>query len=165
MKKEQKGATFSKDHRYRYDLTRIWDARLQLVMFIGLNPSTADAEHDDPTIRRCMGFARRWGYGGLLMGNLYALVSTDPKALLKPDANPISLDNDMFLLTMHGKAALTVAAWGSFGTALGVRSAWVRANLPHLSCLGVNKDGEPKHPLYLPLDAELFPWPSEINRN
>ena len=73
----------SDDRRYRYELSRIWDAALPPVLFVGMNPSTADEEQDDPTIRRCIRFARDWGYGGLLMGNLYALRATDPQELTR----------------------------------------------------------------------------------
>lgn len=148
-------AVFSPDRKYRYKLVRTWDESARVVLFVGLNPSTADENKDDPTIRRCMGFARLWGYGGLFMGNLFALVSTDPKKLTEPGLNVVGEYNNDFLLAMNSKAAITVAAWGSFGNVLGGRPSWVWSNLKNLYCLGINHDGAPKHPLYLSAKTPL----------
>ena len=78
-----KGAKFSPCKKYRLQLWRIWDDKLPKIMFIMLNPSYADAHHDDPTIRRCINFAKNWGYGGFYVGNIYPLISTKPKLLLQ----------------------------------------------------------------------------------
>ena len=103
-------AFFSKDRLYRYALWRIWDNELPKVLFIGLNPSTADEVKDDPTIRRCIRYALDWGYGGYLMGNIFAYRSTDPKQLKIID-NPIGIDNNYWLKKLHTEATLTIGAW------------------------------------------------------
>ncbi|WP_313522440.1 DUF1643 domain-containing protein [Shinella sp.] len=135
--------------QYRYRLERRWDSGLPLVAFIMLNPSTADAEQDDPTIRRCIGFAKTWGYGGLVVGNLFALRSTDPKALYG-HADPIGRDNDAHLLSIAGECHQVIAAWGTHG-ALGSRGAEVATMLNgfNLSLLKRTAGGFPGHPLYI----------------
>ena len=112
-----KGATFSGDRLYRYKLWRIWDESKRPALFIGLNPSTADENIDDPTIRRCIDFAMQWGEGGLIMANLFAYRSTDPKEL-KGIADPVGRDNDEYLVDAHRKAGITVLAWGNGGSYL-----------------------------------------------
>lgn len=151
------GAAFSDCRRYRYALWRSWDEALPRVMFIGLNPSTADENKDDPTLRRCMGFARAWGYGSVGNGNLFAYRATDPKAMLAaPD--PVGPDNDRWLRRLAEEADLVVAAWGNHGIHLG-RSAAVSELLPKLHCLAVNRSGEPAHPLYQPAHRQPKPFP------
>ena len=145
------GATFSECRRYRYELWRIWDNELPEVMFIGLNPSTADEMHDDPTIRRCISFSRHWGYGGLVVCNLFAYRATDCRDLMIAK-EPIGRDNDEFLLKNAKRATLVIAAWGNNGRHLD-RSASVVSLIPNLHCLKVNHSGEPSHPLYLSSDA------------
>jgi len=141
-------ATFSPCRTYRYSLTRVWDADVPICGFILLNPSTADETANDPTITRCIGFARRWGYGAMLACNIFALRSTDPKGLRTVD-DPVGPGNDRAIRRLIGKADLIVAAWGGHGRYLD-RGARVRAMLPgDAVCLGVNADGAPKHPLYL----------------
>lgn len=143
---------------YRYNLWRLWDDRPHAV-FIMLNPSTADASEDDPTIRRCMGFARSWGYGGICVVNLFAYRSTDPRALASvPD--PVGPRNDQQIDATLGGADLVVAAWGAHGT-LGARSATVRALVEKhrpLYHLGLTKNGSPRHPLYLRSDTQPTRW-------
>lgn len=150
-----RGAYISACGRYRYSLWRQW-AQGPQVMFVGLNPSTADATLDDPTIRRCIGFARAWGYTGLVMTNLFAWRDTDPRNMLAAD-DPVGPDNDRVLRVAHDKAALTVAAWGAHGTH-GGRHNVVRALLPHLHYLRLTKDGHPGHPLYLPSSLRPVEW-------
>ena len=124
-------AVLSADRAYRYALWRAWDERLESVMFIALNPSTADERTDDPTLRRCMGFARNWGYGSVTMANLFAWRATEPRDLLTaPD--PIGPDNDAWLERLAAQSGLVVAAWGNHGAHLG-RAARVRDLLPGLS--------------------------------
>jgi hypothetical protein len=145
-------AIFSDDRKYRYRLTRIWDLSLPLIAFIGLNPSTANEESDDPTIRRLKGFVRKWDYGGFFMYNLFALVTPYPQDLLKSD-DPIGR-NDEYLKLLQGKCPV-VFAWGSFKEAE-KRAPKVIKLFPMAYCLGKNANGSPKHPLYLPSETELI---------
>lgn len=147
-------AKISSDGKYRYSLVREWDKETPKVLFIGLNPSTADEKTDDPTIRRCIGFAKKWGYGGILVGNLFAIRSTDP-ALIRKESDPIGSENDASLHEMVKLAKLVVAAWGNHGGYLH-RSAVVRACIPNMKCFAKNKTGEPKHPLYVSENQPLI---------
>ena len=108
------GAELSDCGLYRYLLTRTWDAQCERVVFIGLNPSTADATEDDPTIRRIIGFARSWGYGGVDMLNLFAFRATDPSDL-KAAVDPVGPKNDRYLAEYTSRSHATVAAWGVHG--------------------------------------------------
>jgi hypothetical protein len=134
---------------YRYSLWREWDAgNSQYALFIGLNPSTADEINDDPTIRRCIDFAKRWGYGALCMANLFAYRATDPK-IMKAHDSPVGADNDRWLTILAAEAAVVVAAWGVHGL-FAQRDRAVRRLLDgRLSYLALTKDGHPRHPLYL----------------
>ena len=100
-------AIFSKDRIYRYALYRIWNKHLPKVLFIGLNPSTADETKNDPTIRRCIGYAKKWNYGGFIMGNIFAYRSTNPKKLNLIN-NPIGPKNNYWLKKLHREADLTI---------------------------------------------------------
>ena len=142
-------ADFSPCRRWRYRLTRRWGEGLFLNV-IGLNPSTADEVSDDPTIRRCLGYARSWGFGGLAVTNLFAFRSTDSAALRKID-DPVGPRNDAALIREASSASMVLAAWG-VGGGLGCRGATVRQLLGdgRLYCLGTTRRGEPRHPLYLP---------------
>ena len=141
-------AVFSPCRTYRYLLWRWWEIPRGYVMFVGLNPSTADESIDDPTIRRCIGFAKAWGYGGLCMANLFAFRATQPAAM-KAAHDPVGPDNDHALRESAERAGLLVAAWGVHG-AHQDRAAAVMAMLPGIHCLRLTKDGHPGHPLYLP---------------
>jgi hypothetical protein len=155
-------ASFSEDRRFRYWLLREWDPALPKVAFIGLNPSTADETEDDPTIRRCMGFARAWGRGGLVMLNLYAYRATVPADMWKAQKRGIDILGGekghlaalMFYANEQG-CDLIVAAWGRHGKKRGpfIQSGWLG-----LTCLGRNNDGSPKHPLYLKGDSWPVPY-------
>lgn len=149
------GADISDCERYRYSLWRQWSDG-PAVMFIGLNPSTADATLDDPTIRRCMGFAKSWGFGKLLMTNLFAWRDTSPKDMLAA-ADPVGPRNDQALQEACAQVSLTVAAWGAHGTHL-QRDAAVRKLVPNLHYLRLTKDGHPGHPLYLPASLQPQLW-------
>lgn len=149
-------ATFSQDRLYRYTLQRTWSDAPPAV-FIGLNPSTADEQVDDPTIRRCSRFARDWGCGGLVMLNLYAWRATDPKGLLVP-ADPVGPGNDSAIRALAGTAELVVAAWGAWPGPDRGRAAMVAALVGELQVLGLTKDLQPRHPLYMRADSELRPW-------
>jgi hypothetical protein len=148
-----RAAVFSPCRKYRYSLEIIWDESKPLAAFIGLNPSTADEVSDDPTIRRCIGFAKREGCGGLRMLNLFAYRATDPREM-KAAAFPVGGDNDLRKL-LDGIAGPIIACWGSHGDYLG-RDSGVRLDTPGMLCFGRNGDGSPKHPLYLRGDAPLI---------
>ncbi len=150
-------AVFDSTERYRYRLTRIWDLSKPLCGWIMLNPSTADAETLDPTVRRCVSFARSWGCGGIEVGNLFALRSTDPKALYAYE-DPVGWGNDKALHQIVRTCAFgTVAAWGVHGAHRG-REEEVRDMLPNLLQLGLTQDGHPKHPLYLRAGLRPEAW-------
>src|SRR5881396_744410 len=118
------GATFSRDRRYRYRLWRRWDRSRAVVAFVMLNPSTADAMHDDPTIRRCIGFARNWGFGGVDVVNLFALRATDPRALRRAH-DPVGPANDRHIASAGSRASLVILAWGAQGRLRGrAQDAW-----------------------------------------
>lgn len=161
------GADVSECANYRYRLWRIWDLEKPICGWIMLNPSRADHAIDDPTIRRCMGFARRWECGGIMVVNLFALRSPHPDDLLK-HADPIGPDNDVFLFTEAKCCTPMIAAWGNGGH-LKSRGARVRRILGErkiaLHHLGLTKDGSPKHPLArgnhrIPDDQEPILWPA-----
>jgi len=147
-----KGAEISKCTKYRYSLWRIWDESKAYVIFIGLNPSTADAVEDDPTIRRCIKFAESWGFGGIHMMNLFAYRSPEPKKM-KQAIDPIGPENDRWLQTLSEKTNTVIAAWGNHGTFKN-RSQEVMKLLPNLHYLKLNSSGEPSHPLYLKADLK-----------
>ena len=156
----ERRTVFSACRKYRYVLWRQWDEHNpDYAMIIGLNPSTADEVEDDPTIRRCVDFSRRWGYGALCMVNLFAYCATDP-ARLKRCSEPIGIDNNHWLVHLAADAGVIVAAWGVHGSLAG-RDQAVKRLLPgRLSCLGLTREGHPRHPLYL--KQSLFPslWTS-----
>jgi hypothetical protein len=147
-----KSAVFSPDRKYRYALWRIWDERKPVCMFIGLNPSTADENRPDPTITRGVGFARSWGYGGLCMANIHGLVSSDPRALRECD-EPIGQNTDAWLVYLAAYSDIVVACWGHWN--FPGRAEEVRKLIPHLYCFGLTKQGQPKHPLYLPRGTKV----------
>ncbi len=147
-----RSATFSPCRRFRYSLWRHWGSRpaedKQFAMFIGLNPSTADEQNDDPTIRRCIAYAQYWGYDALCMANLFAYRATNPSEMMAQQ-DPIGDENDKVLVDLAATAGVVVAAWGTGGTHMG-RDQQVRALIPNLHCLRLTKAGHPGHPLYLP---------------
>ena len=151
-----KGATFSKCGTYRYELWRIWNDQLPKVLFIMLNPSTADANTDDPTIKRCIDFAYHWGFGGLYVGNLFAYRSTHPKDLLLT-ADAIGIKNDIYLKKMSQKSDIAVCAWGNAKLIRKIMSN--KLVLKNINCplyyIDLSKDGTPKHPLYLKRSLRL----------
>ena len=151
-----KNATFSDCRKYRYALSRTWDGKKKTVLFIGLNPSTADEKIDDPTIRRCINYAQNWGYGSLLMVNLFAYRATIPTEL-KNVKNPIGNDNDLHITELLKKADLAVATWGNEGSLLN-RDKDVKKIIPKLMCLKINKSGQPAHPLYQKKDLKLIKY-------
>lgn len=156
-------ASLSDDGHYRYSLTRRWAPGPATAVFVMLNPSTADADRDDPTIRRCAGFARREGASGLSVVNLYAFRATSPADLWAvPD--PVGPENDAVLAATLRKAAdhgwPVIAAWGAHARPDRVgRVADLSAVCgSRLLALGVTRDGSPRHPLYLRKDSPLTVW-------
>jgi hypothetical protein len=156
----QRAAAISACGRYRYVLGRRWGAG-DTVAFLMLNPSTADANQDDPTIRRCIGFARSWGYGGLVVANLYAWRATKPADLWKA-ADPVGPDNDAHLARVAAGCALLVAAWGAHARTDRIAAVLALvAKAPDAGgvfALGTTKTGQPKHPLYLRGDCVMQRW-------
>lgn len=158
----ERSAAFSPCRRYRYSLWRKWGGlgltpnERTYAMFVGLNPSTADEIHDDPTIRRCIAFAKEWGFGGLCMANLFAFRSTNPHHMLAQE-EPVGPANDLALLDLAREAGVVVAAWGVHGAHRG-RDQTVRFLLPQLHVLRLTKDGHPGHPLYLPKTLTPVRW-------
>jgi len=151
-------AIISPCQTYRYSLTREWDSG-SCVLWIMLNPSTADASLDDPTIRRCIGFTKSYGYGSLEVVNLFAFRATDPKDMAAAKARGVDVigpDNDKHITEAASRASLVIAAWGADKLAP-LRSVFIRKLVaPHeLRALGKSKGGAPKHPLYLPSNSEL----------
>lgn len=148
----KRDAVISECGKYRYRLYREWGrAEKKPLLWIMLNPSTADANVDDPTIRRCIGFSKVWGYGALWVGNLYAFRSTDPACLRYMGATEAhGPDNDRHLLAMSSESARIVCAWGAPG---GTRVPLTLLSPGGLWCLGKTKHGAPRHPLYVKGDT------------
>jgi len=142
----RKDALLSEDWVYRYSLSRTWDISKPYVLFVGFNPSTADENKDDPTIRKCINYAKCWGYGGLWMANLFAYRATLPTDLKKVN-EPVGLDNDMHITNLSKQADMTVIAWSNDGSYLG-RDKQVLKLIKSPMCLNINKSGQPSHPLY-----------------
>jgi hypothetical protein len=155
-----RAAVISDCGKYRYQLFRIWSPKKPLVVFIMLNPSTADASQDDPTIRRCIGFAQAWGYGGIAVVNLFAWRATDPQELLLANG-AIGPQNDYFLQQAFVDAGAVVAAWGAQPVAA-ARAAGVQLLAQQvgarLLCLGTTKEGHPRHPLYVAKGTPLVTY-------
>lgn len=166
----ESAAVISPCGKYRYRLSRRWGGG-KPCLFIMLNPSTADAEVDDPTIRRCIGFAKRFGCGELVVVNLFAVRATSPKDMLAAD-DPVGPENMEHVKKAADYAVRggyfpedrngpVICAWGAHGdymdqaqTVLG----WLDDALVKPYCLAMTKQGQPRHPLYLPKDAELQPF-------
>lgn len=145
-------ATISSCQQYRYELRRIWDDAKPKVMFVCLNPSTADSSADDNTSRVCINYAKRWGYGGLLLANLFAYRSTDPTALFQLD-DPVGPENDAWIRKLQDEAKLVVCAWSDLG-AHKARDKAVLEILKAPHCLTKLKSGRPGHPLYKRADLQ-----------
>jgi hypothetical protein len=151
-------AVFSPCGRYRYVLWRTWDDSKPHAMMILLNPSIADSERDSKTSKRCIEFAKSWGYGGLCIGNLFAYRSQN-KAMIKKVQDPIGPNNDAWLLKLSEAAAVVVAGWGNEGYYMN-RARHVSSLVKNLSCLRITENGQPQHPLYLPKGLKPIPFVS-----
>lgn len=152
-------ATVSNDGLYRYDLTRVWGSGGDLALFVMLNPSTADHRRDDPTIRRCVNYAKSWDCQGLVVVNLFAYRATLPSDLRRATA-PVGRDNDRTIRYWSEEVSgPIVCAWGPHGRYLG-RDAQVVELLygRRIECLGLTKGGHPQHPLMMPNAATLRPF-------
>ena len=159
---QETGAVFSNCWAYRYLLWRAWDETAPRVLFVGLNPSIAGACEDDRTVKRCIGFATRAGYGGFYLTNLFGLISTATSGLVTstaPEGNP---DNDVYIHKAAARCAAVIAAWGDLGTHRGRDSVvlpLLRGYFPSVHCLTKTASGNPGHPLYLKSSCTpiLFP--------
>ncbi len=152
------GAIFSHERQYRYALWRMWDTNPP-VMFIGLNPSTANELEPDPTITRVMGFAKAWGHGGIYMVNCFPFVSSNPD-LLKPDNMIDEMKKNHELIDFFAKdCSQIIFAWGNFKI---VKNEFQDVRLsklfPGAKCLIKNKNGSPRHPLYVKGDVIPTPY-------
>ncbi|MFY9315291.1 MAG: DUF1643 domain-containing protein [Burkholderiales bacterium] len=146
------GAEFSSCRRWRYLLWRRWDAGKPAANFLMLNPSTADEHKLDPTCARARDYAERWGYGALIVTNIFAFRNTSPKQM-RAAADPVGPGNDAAILRAAREAAIVVCAWGNHGLFLDRSSdvkAILRKNRISLHTLRLNANDEPAHPLYLP---------------
>lgn len=167
----RKDATISDCGQYRYRLWRDWGPERAKVLWVMLNPSTADSYIDDATIRRCVGFTHNWGCSGLSVVNLFALRATNPREL-KAHRNPVGPRNRSVLRKVLGgqrKWHHVVVAWGA--SAVSALGADLLASMEmyfekladkkgvKLECLGITKSGHPRHPLYIPKSQPLVPWP------
>jgi hypothetical protein len=154
------GAIFSPDRTYRYLLWRVWNESPP-IHFIMLNPSTADETKNDPTVERCERRAREWGYGGVIVTNIFAYCSTNPKKLSEVK-DPVGPDNDGSILTAATLASCTICGWGEHGKLLN-RGREVEELLNDFLtyALKINQEGYPSHPLYLGYELEPIPYPED----
>lgn len=151
----ESGAILDQSERYRYRLWREWNGALPTLLFVMLNPSTADELAEDNTLRRCLGFARQWGYGRVEIVNLFAFRATDPARLVSA-SDPVGPENDAQIRAACATAQRVVAAWGAHPITKR-RTEQVAALIgPQIDCLGVTRQGCPRHPLYVRADAPLM---------
>lgn len=158
-----RNARLSADRRYRYTLLRRWGERAPGITWIMLNPSKADAEVDDPTIRRCMVFSQRFGYDAMVVVNLFAYRATDPRELLEVGGEAaVGPENGEWCQKACRQASVIVVAWGALREPLrgfaAVTTKLIQKDGYRLKCLGMTKDGQPRHPLYIRADAPLVDW-------
>lgn len=159
----KKTADLSPCGLYRYELTRTWDESVRPVCFVMLNPSKADAEINDPTIVRCINFAKAWGNGGIVVVNLFAWRATDPKDMKKVKYRAVGNPrNHDAILSAANRCHPVVCAWGAHGDWL-FRDRQVKIILkdqgePYPVCLGLTKKGMPRHPLFVTGNAALVPF-------
>lgn len=160
---ENKGATFSNCGQYRYDLWRIWDASKPMIMFIGLNPSTANKDSDDATINKVRKISKHNGFGGFFMLNCFAYIATKPEHL-KHNQMSDEWNNNMITVTAS-KCKDVVFAWGNFRIIreLG-RDVELREMFPNAKALHINKNGSPKHPLYCKDESKFISYINSKNK-
>lgn len=152
----EKGAMFSKDRVYRFALWRIWDKNKPIVMFIGLNPSTANEDENDPTIKRVASISKHNGYGGFYMMNCFPFISTDPRMLVSSGG---TIYNNIKMIEVAKKCDDIVFAWGNFEIVRTMGVDYILSRrFPNAKALHINKNGSPKHPLYCKADSVFIPF-------
>ncbi|MAM05239.1 MAG: hypothetical protein CMD06_04690 [Flavobacteriales bacterium] len=147
----KKKALFSKDQKYRYLLERTWNNSKKKLLFIMLNPSSADSKKDDPTIRRLISFSKKWGYGGFKVCNLYSYVTSSPSTLYS-SSNILGYKNKSYIKKQIKNSDCIVYAWGNTEA----EPHWLKKIVKTSYCIGINKNGTPKHPLYINSNAKLL---------
>lgn len=159
-----RGASLSECGKYRYSLYRSWrcESLAGVALWIMLNPSTADAIRDDPTIRRCISFSKQWGFGSMIVTNLFSLRATNPSELNR-DIDPIGPLNNSTILECAKRCTKTIFAWGARGELFNrdavVISLFKENELTgQIGCLGFTKRGSPRHPLYVPAEQRILPF-------
>lgn len=149
-------AVFSKDRIHRYTLVRVWDEEKPSIMIMGLNPSTADETKNDPTVRRFIGFAKKWGYGSLYVTNMFAFRATYPEDLYKAE-DPVGPENDYWIRKISSIADLVVLAYGNHG-AYRNRHEEILKMVKNPYCIKITKMNLPIHPLYTGYTEEPIPF-------
>jgi hypothetical protein len=150
------GAIIDTTEKYRYSLWRIWDDNLPRVTFVMLNPSTADASKDDPTIRRCINFAKDWGFGSLEVVNLFSYRATNPKELFITE-EAVGAENDFYIVQAILRSEKIIVAWGTKGYYLDRNKQVLELlKLYKVYALSLSNEGHPKHPLYIKSNIELI---------
>lgn len=155
----ESSAVFDLTGTYRFLLTRVWDPDRPRVCWVMLNPSHADAYHNDKTVKQIISYAKAWNFGGLEVVNLFAFISTDPSKL-REEGDPVGSGNDRYIREAVGRASMIVCAWGAGGTLRG-RDKEVIAILQEfgeLRCIGRTKDGHPWHPSRKSLELRAIPF-------
>jgi len=158
------GATFSPCRRWRYLLWRRWDEAKPVANFLMLNPSTADKHKLDPTCARARDYAERWGYGALIVTNVFGWRATDPKKM-KAVKDPVGPGNDAAIIKAAKESAIVVCAWGNHGAHQDRSKQILKILLKNriaLHTLRINANGEPAHPLYLPGRLEAISWAASV---
>lgn len=154
MRGMKRNAVFSDDRVYRYKLERIWGPDIsKIIAFIMLNPSVADDVNEDATMKRVINFAKSWGFDGVIVLNLNALVSTDPRGLKRVE-DPVGPENEKYVREIIDTGCPIVYAWGNHGT----EPEWLRQLVPSPYCITMTKRGEPGHPLYISANANMIPY-------
>lgn len=150
------GALFTEDKKHRFRLWRNWNSSLPKVLFIMLNPSTADVSKNDRTVARLIKFAKAFNYGGFYVGNLYSLRTPYPAELFRKTYSERLLhENTDHILSMAKECEAVIFAWGNFGNIDGEDNKWIDI-FPNAQCFSLSNTGKPKHPLYLNSQSGLF---------
>ena len=148
-----RNALFSNDKKHRYFLERVWNDSLETILFVLLNPSIADSKKDDPTIKKLISFSKKWGYGGFCVCNLYSYRTPSPKELYN-NSNNKSKKNKEYLKNNILKSNRVIYGWG----ATEFEPKWILDLVKEPLCFGKNKNGTPKHPLYMNYKTKLIKY-------